>query len=108
MKKIFALAFLLLLALFVSPSGTATSDASFTASVTCGFAPSGRGSCTAYPQGAGYSYSWWASGGASVANRNASSTSAACGGNFGTIYVQVTSGGSSSTAYTTTQCSGGR
>ncbi|MEM8995180.1 MAG: hypothetical protein AAGF23_10370 [Acidobacteriota bacterium] len=84
--------------------GTPTATASFTATIDCDFVPSGRGFCEATPQGAGYSYSWYASG-AGVANRNAPFTSASCGGGFGTITVTVThTSGASDSASTGVSC----
>lgn len=79
------LVFLFLVALLATGSSTAT----FTASVDCDFVRSGRGVCEAWPQGAGYSYTWYGSGGASVSQRDAPIVSAACGGNFGSVTVRV-------------------
>lgn len=84
--------------------GTPSATASFTASIDCSFVSSGRGVCEAFPQGTGYSYSWYASG-AGVANRDASATSASCGGTFATITVYVThTSGASDSASTSAAC----
>ncbi len=104
MKKLICSSLLaggLALAVFLAaPNATA----SFTASIDCDFVSSGRGVCEASPQGAGYSYSWFASG-AGVANRNAPFTSASCGNGFGTITVYVShSSGASDSASTSVSC----
>lgn len=81
-----------------------TATASFTASIDCDFVRSGRGVCEAFPQGSGYSYSWFASS-AGVANRDSPITSASCGNGFGTITVTVThSSGASDSATTFATC----
>ncbi len=99
-SSLFALG-LALVAFLVVPTATA----SFTATIDCDFVRSGRGVCEASPQGAGYSYSWFASN-AGVANRDAPFTSASCGNGFGTITVTVThTSGASDSATTFASCS---
>lgn len=84
--------------------GAPNATASLTASMDCDFVSSGRGVCEAFPQGAGYSYSWFAVG-AGVADRDDPITSASCGNSSGTITVHVShSSGDSDWASTSVSC----